>query len=128
MTIEISGILKHDYKDSFSRLFLMQQDGLLIDLVGRFIEIQNSFPSHKAQINYWISDKPQTKDGMIERYLERIYGAIDSEYETTTSYGSSLTGAWSNHYTTLKVGGHNLYDELQQHIDKFILIEINLSL
>jgi len=124
-TIELSGIVKFEY-DSWDKLKLVQEDGYKIDLVSRFREAYESFPNQKVQVNYWLSDKPCTKSEMTEGFLKKLYGAIDADYKKNDYAYSSWTSG-TDYDTTLTIGGHNLYSELRNEIDRFIIIELSFS-
>ena len=64
---------------------------------------------------------------MLEGWLKKIFGAIDAEYGTESFSGSSMTGSWTEGYTKLNVGGHDLYREISSYEGNFILIELNFS-
>lgn len=125
-TLTLSGIIRLKF-DRWNKIKLVSEDGYQLDLVGRFQEMMDTFPKHKVQINYWVTDKQKTKDEMMEGWLKQVFGSIDAEYGSDTFNGSSMTGSWTEDYTTLQVGGHNLYNEISSYEGKFILIELNFS-
>lgn len=124
-TIELSGILKFEY-DSWDKIKLIQEDGYKIDLVGRFQEAYENFHNKKVQVNYWLSNKPCTKQEMTEGFLRKLYGIIDAEYERNDYNYSSWTSG-TDYDTKLWIGGHNLYSELRNEQGRFIIIELNFQ-
>ena len=124
-TVELSGTLSIEWDDN-THYKLIQENGLKIDLVNRLSEISESFPNSEVQLNYYLSDSPKTKDEMIEGLLGKIYGSIESEY-TQEDYNYSSWTNGTDYYTTMKVGGHDLENELSDKEGKFILIELNFK-
>lgn len=125
-TLTLSGIIKLG-DGTRSQIKLIQIDGYEIDLVGRFSEMMSSFPKHMCQINYWISDMPKTKDEILESIFKTLYGVIDAEYGHDICTGSSMTGSWTEEYTTLQIGGHNLYNEISSYEGRFIIMELDFT-
>jgi hypothetical protein len=125
-TITLSGILKYEYEDNWMRIKLVQDDGYKIDLVGRFNEAAESYKNSSVQVSYYLSDKPCTKNEMIEGWLKSISGSIDAGY-TTDSYRYSSWTHVTDYDTNLKIGGHNLYNELRDSEGRFIIIELNFK-
>lgn len=124
-TFEISGIIKREW-DDFTKIKLIQSDGLSIDLINRFAEIVESFPNEQYQVSYYIADKKMSKDEIMTGFLYKLDGVIDAEYEKEEYYYSSWTnGVYYN--STLTVGGHDLLGELEEKDGKFIIIEINIG-
>ncbi len=127
-TIELSGILEFNdcgWSD-FGQIKLIQEDGLKIDLVSRIKEATESF-GHTGQVNYWICEKPTTKEDAIEAFLGHLYGGVDAGYEKREVWYSTLTGGDTFYDTNLKIGGHDLYKELLTKKGKFIILEIHLK-
>ena len=124
-TIELSGVIKFEWND-FEKIKLIQEDGYKIDLVGRFKEAIESFPNAKVQVNYYLSEKVCTRKEMVEGFLNKLYGAIAADYEKNDYRYSSWTSG-TDYDTTLKIGGHNMIDELRNEAGKFIIIDINFQ-
>jgi len=128
-TIELSGVIKFECEDEcndWNKIKLIQSDGYKIDLVNRFKEADESFPNAEFQVNYWLSDKPCSKNDMIEGFLKKLYGDISADYEKVHCYYTS----WSTgdkYDTILQIGGHNLGSELSDEEGKFLIIEINVK-
>lgn len=124
-TIELSGVIKFEY-DDWSKVKLVQSDGYKIDLVNRFKEAKESFPNAKFQVNYWLSDKPCSKNDMVEGWLRKLYGDISADYEKNDYCYSSWTSG-TDYDTTLQIGGHNLDSELSDEEGRYLIIEINVE-
>jgi len=71
-TITLSGILKYEYEDNWMKIKMVQDDGYKIDLVGRFNESAESYKNSSVQVSYYLSDKPCTKNEMVEGWLKSI--------------------------------------------------------
>ncbi len=63
---------------------------------------------------------------MVEGFLNKLYGAIEADYEKNDYRYSSWTSG-TDYDTTLKIGGHNMIEELRDEVDKFIIIDINFQ-
>lgn len=124
-TITLSGIIKYEY-ETWSKIKLIQEDGYKVDLVSRFKEAIESFDSSGVQVNYWTSEKVCTKNEMLEGWLKKIYGAVEAEYEANEYHYSSWTNG-VDYDTELKVGGHDLYNELREYEGKFMILEMNFK-
>lgn len=73
-------------------------------------------------VRYWVSDKEKTKIELQESVLKKYFGALDCEYG---DHYSEITGyLWTDE--ELKLGGHDLLDELRSHIGKYIYLEIEV--
>lgn len=85
-------------------------------------ELSDEIENKQISVQYWIADKEMTKDELQEGMLKKLFGTIDVEY--WASY-SDVTGyLWTNQ--ELKVGGHDLLDELQSNLGKYIYLEIDV--
>jgi len=124
--IELSGIIKYDYTSDFHKIKLIQKDGYKIDLILRFQEACESYRDHKVQVDYWLSDKRCSKNKMIENVLKKLCGAIDANYERNDYQYSSRTSG-TDYDETLKIGNHNLYDELRKEDGRFMIIKITFK-
>lgn len=121
-TLELSGFIKIEY-DKWSKIMLVQDDGLKIDLMGRIIEMVNSFGT-TGQVNYWLGFNKITKDEAFEKFLEKLYGHVSAEYESNSYYYSTLTGGGVEYDCELTIGGHNLYRELSGKEGMYLIIEL----
>lgn len=126
-TITLTGIISREYcDDSFYKIKLKQQDGFKIDLVGRFIEVLDSFRGSEIQVSYYLSSTPCTKNDLVAQILHNISGGLKAEYDKNEySYSSWTQG--TDYDTYLQVGGHDLYEELSSEEGKFIILEINIK-
>jgi hypothetical protein len=124
-TVTLSGTLKFDL-DDFTMVYLIQEDGYKLDLVKRFAEAISNYGSGGVQVSYWLSDKPCTKNEMVEGWLRKFYGEVEAEYQSE-DYCYSIWTHGTDYNTILKVGGHDLYRELLDEEDKFLILEMNFK-
>jgi hypothetical protein len=123
-TIELSGIIQYGTtNDYFETIKLIQEDGYKIDLIGRFKELVESFPSAQFKVDYYVADERATKDQILEKILDQFYGVISVEFEQHDWQYSSWTKG-TDYNTTFSVGGHDMLSELRQHYDRFLIIEL----
>lgn len=71
-------------------------------------------------VRYWITDKPATKEEAQEDFIRQLFGKADvlfgSRYSEMTGY------LWTDE--ELKVGGHDLIEELKSYIGQWLILEI----
>lgn len=124
-TKEFKGVIEYD-NDEGTRIYLYDSDEK-IDLVNEF----EDFDGKEIQVNYWITEKPCTKDEMLEGWLKKVFGVVESEYDNyytgSWTYGSQSSWGEYEYRGILKVGGHDLFDELSDMEGKFVIIEINVK-
>ncbi len=127
--IELKGKIERDYSGAYEKIKLVQEDGYKVDLVGRFQEAMESFPGMQVQVGYYLSDEPCTRQEALEGFLKKILGSIDSAevgFEKHSWQYSSWTSG-TDYITNLKIGGHDLFQELRGQEEKYILLELNFS-
>lgn len=72
-------------------------------------------------MRYWVSETEKTKEQLKENLFAAISGSVEADYGDAYS---ELTGyLWTDE--KLKVGGHDLLDELQSYIGKFLYMEVD---
>lgn len=126
ITVTIQGTIEKGYTDNWYTIKIIQDDGYKIDLVNRIREATENFPGKDVQLNYYISDKLCSKGEMLEGWLKKLHGNIDAAYEANGYHYSSWT--WGTDYdTVLKIGGHNLLNELYSYEGKYIILELNFK-
>jgi hypothetical protein len=126
-TITISGKIKFGEWADYSTIILEDKDNFRRNLVSRLAEIADSFPKNKIQVSYWLSDDFCTKEEMLMKMYESIYGdQIKANFEDNGFMGSEWTGYCPAYDTTLEIGGHDLYRELSRKEDMFMIIDFNI--
>lgn len=125
-TIYWECFIKMEY-DKWNKIMLLQDDGLVIDLMGRFIEATKSFGTY-GQVQYWVCKNKISRNEALERYLQKLYsGKINVEFEEDYVYYSTLTGGDTTHDCEFTIGGHNLYSELQDKEGMYLIIELTFK-
>jgi len=75
---------------------------------------------HFLSVRYFITDKKRPLDELQERLLQKLHGVGEAEYQDCFS---EITGyLWTDE--ELKVGGHDLMNELRNHVGKYCHLEI----
>ncbi len=121
-TITISGLVSTGCdSDGHSRYYLVQPDGYRIDMVARVAEIAD-YMGGVMSGTWWVSDAPKTKDEMVEGFLARVYGDVDSRnWEEEYHYSSYTHGSYTRE--TCEIGGHSLISDFSANDGRFMLFE-----
>lgn len=115
--LSYSGIINNDVVAGEGYILGIGNVGL-----SRELYENENLENHTVTVRYWISKKHQTKEEMIEGVLKSLYGLCDVEYNHVYS---EYTGyLWTNE--SFEIGGHNLIDELYNHLGNYIILEIDL--
>jgi len=124
-TKEFKGVIEYDYNYG-TRIYLHDAKDK-IDLVSEF----EDFDCKEIQVNYWITEKECSKEEMLEGWLKKVFGAVEAEYDNyytgSWTYGSQSSWGEYEYRGILKIGGHDLFDELSEMQGKFIIIEVNIK-
>lgn len=76
-----------------------------------------------VSVRYWISETEKTKEELMENQVLRLAGSVQADYGDRYS---DMTGyLWTDE--ALKVGGHNLMQELNYHIGKYLYMEVDYN-
>lgn len=76
-----------------------------------------------ASVRYFVSDEERSADELVERLVRRLAGDVTALY---VDHYSDITGyLWTDQ--EIKVGGHDLLDELESYEGKFLHLEIEWS-
>lgn len=111
------GIVKYDdYFENFDALFI----GECIQPIAEIFE--EDFKAKQVTVRYWISDVEKTKEELQESVLRKLFGDVDAIYNDDYS---EITGyVWTNE--ELKIGGHDLLNEIRSYLGKFIYLEVDI--
>lgn len=83
---------------------------------------EEDFEGKQVTVRYWISDKEKTKQELIKSCLYNLLGVVNAQYRD--SY-SEITGyLWTDE--NLYIGGHDLLEEIRNHKDEFIYLEVDV--
>jgi hypothetical protein len=76
----------------------------------------------KVTARYWVSDKPCTKEEAIDATILTVMGIGKVDFN---SRYSELTGyLWTDE--ELKIGGHNLLNELKSYVGKWLILDLEV--
>ncbi len=75
-------------------------------------------------VKYWISEKELSLEEVKEEWIKKLLGISSAEFHQV--YGSEWTG-WMWTDQKLQVGGHNLLEELESFVGKYLYLEIEFS-
>jgi hypothetical protein len=119
-----AGFIKDDWSDKFRTITLI--DGkITIDLVKKFRAIFDLFDC-EVSVSYFISDTKKTEKEIKEGWLKKLYGAITAEQEVDSYRYSSYTYG-TDYDTYLRIGGHDLFDELMPYQNKWCVLKISVK-
>lgn len=121
----LTGIIKQQYRDGWHAIYLRQSDGYLIDLIGRFIELDANSNS-TIQVNYFISDFELSEIQIKEAIISKLSGSVNAEYEKHDFSYSEWTHDTS-YSEILQIGSHDISLELKLNLGKFVRFEINYT-
>lgn len=113
---EYSGLLSlHSYGEADDILFLSSIREPVAEELG-FIQ------GKQVTARYWITDRECTKDEANDCFMKEVmgYGEADfgSRYSECTGY------LWTDE--ELNIGGHDLIEELNSYIGKWLILEIEV--
>ena len=75
----------------------------------------------QVTVRYWVSDNEATKEEASEDAMKQVMGKADGEFGARYS---EITGyLWTDE--ELKVGGHDLLDELRSGVGKWLILEVD---
>lgn len=122
---KFEGFIKYDWSDDFRTIKLVDGNKE-VDLVKKFRAIFDLFES-EVSVNYFLSSEKKTESEILKKWLCNLFGEITAEFETDCYYHSSNT--YGTEYDThLKIGGHDLFDELcGDNIGKWCVLKINVN-
>jgi len=124
-TVRYRGILAlHDWDEAMDVLFLDNPerpgyDDPLAEIVTDDIDRHGRY----LTVRYWTAGTSRSDDDMIEGALRELLGAGEAEFRNAYS---EITGyLWTDE--DIKVGGHDLLEELKAQAGRYCLLEIGYS-
>lgn len=76
----------------------------------------------KVTARYWVSDKPCTREEVIDATIPTVMGIGEVKFR---SHYSEYTGyLWTDE--ELKIGGHDLLSELKSHVGKWLILDLEV--
>lgn len=71
-------------------------------------------------IRYYISDIKMTKEELDKAIINKLFGLADVDFGS--NYSDYTGYLWTDE--ELKIGGHDLIEELKNNIDKWLYLEV----
>lgn len=90
---------------------------ILAELVQDVVEKYGKLVS----VRYWTSDEKMSKEKAQHEFLKTVMGFADVEYNM--AYSECTGYLWTDE--SLKIGGHDLLDELYSKVGKYLILEID---
>lgn len=80
------------------------------------------FNGKTLSVRYWVSDTPLTIDEAIEAAAMTTLGYAETKHHV---HYSDITGyLWTDE--EFKVGGHDMMDEIESYIGKYLILEVTV--
>lgn len=87
-------------------------------LAERFEDLRRK----QVTIRYWVCGQKCTQDEATDYFLRSVMGFCEADFGARYS---ELTGyLWTDEY--LKVGGHDIIEELRSNVGKWLILEIEV--
>ena len=125
ITKTIRGFIKRGYNNGFNPIDIIQEDGYKINLINYFDELIYNY-GNKVTIRYWTAANRQTDDNIKKGVIYTVSGRIDAKFDKEDYQYSEYTSG-TDYNSILNIGNHNLYRELLEKEDKYLLLEINVD-
>ena len=125
ITKTIRGFIKRGYNNGFNPIDIIQEDGYKINLINYFDELIYNY-GNKVTIRYWTAANRQTDDNIKKGVIYTVAGRIDAKFDKEDYQYSEYTSG-TDYNSILNIGNHNLYRELLEKEDKYLLLEINVD-
>lgn len=112
--LRITGkLITKDHSEEYDVLFIEGDDE---PLAKRLDRIHYRYVS----VCYWITEVAMTRSQVLEAHIKTVLGQAEARYSAVYS---DVTGyLWTDQ--DLKIGGHDLLQELTSHVGKFVTLEI----
>ena len=85
-------------------------------------EFEEEMQGKQVSVRYWISNTEKTKEELTENMIMAISGSVDADYGD--AYSDYTGYLWTDE--ELKVGGHDLLDELRSNVGKYVYMEVDV--
>ncbi len=112
-----SGLIAlHSYGEAGDILFISSEKEPLAE------ELYYDISKRKVTVRYWITDREATKDEAQESFIKQLSGIGETVFG---SHYSEITGyLWTDE--EIKIGGHDLLEELKSFVGKWLTLEIDI--
>ena len=125
ITKTVRGIIKQGYSDGFNPIYIVQEDGYKVNLITLFDELVDNYGS-KVTIKYWTAINRQKDDNIKKGIIYKLAGIVEAGFERE-DYQYSEMSSGTDYNNILNVGDHNLYSELMDREDKYLLLEVTFN-
>jgi hypothetical protein len=105
----------HNYGEASNVLFL---SSLSDPIAEELYWIHNK----KVTARYWISDKPCTREEVIDATILTVMGIVKVDFGS--HYGEDSDYLWTDE--ELKIGRHDLLSELKSHVGKWLILDLEV--
>lgn len=116
-TLTYKGLItERCYGENDEAVYLLPSEAPLADT------LEDEIAGKTVTCRYWITADQCEKIEAIESFLKTLHGAADAEYGDRYS---EITGyLWTDE--ELKIGGHDLLEELRSHVGKWLILEFDI--
>ena len=84
--------------------------------------LKEQIGKRKVSVRYWITKVECAPRAAKEAFIRSLFGKMDAEYDS--HYGDITGFLYANEH--LKIGGHNLLEELKTHDGKWLILEVDI--
>lgn len=85
-------------------------------------QLKDEISGKQVNCRYFIAGAPETRSQLIEGLIQRLYGAAKADY--SHAYSDYTGYLWTDE--ELKIGGHDLIEEIRSNKGKFLYLEIEV--
>lgn len=80
-----------------------------------------------ATVRYYVSDQAMTQENAEKLFIESLFGALYGEVEADyrIRYSEHTGYLWTDEI--LNVGGHDLIEEFKTHLNKYLILLIDVN-
>lgn len=109
-------IVTDDYGENWDAIYIGDNRQPIAKIFER------DFQGKNVSVRYYISDQKKNKEQLVENQIKQISGAVNADYSDRYS---ELTGyLWTDQ--EIRVGGHDLLEEICTNQSKYIYLEVDI--
>ena len=125
LEFKFQGFTTYDYDGNFPTIKLIDEE-IEIDLVKKFRAIFDLYEK-EVSVKYILSDNKKSENEILESLIYELSGSVEAVFEEN-SYNHSSWTYGTDYDTFLKIGGHDLFNELRFDSGKWLFIKITVKL
>ena len=125
LEFKFQGFITYDYDGNFPTIKLIDEE-IEIDLVKKFRAIFDLYEK-EVSVKYILSDNKKSENEILESLIYELSGSVEAVFEEN-SYNYSSWTYGTDYDTFLKIGGHDLFNELRFDSRKWLFIKITMKL